>query len=109
MKRSINLYEFRDAFRDMERGNSFSYEGYEVLFDALEQYGEDTGQEVELDVIALCCEFDEDTPEAIADNYSIDISECEDDEAIMETVLDYLNDNTMVCGQTDTTIVYQAF
>lgn len=109
MKRTINVYEFRDAFRDMERGNSFSYEGYQVLFDFLESYEDDTGQEIELDVIALCCEFNEDTPEEIAVNYDIDISECDDDEEIKETVLEYLNDNTMVCGDTDTTIVYQAF
>lgn len=47
--------------------------------------------------------------EDIASNYSIDLSECEDDDERKEAVLDYLNDNTMVVGETDTGIVYQAF
>ena len=80
-----------------------------MLFECLEQCGEGCGQEVDLDVIALCCEFYEDDWESIADNYSIDLSECEDDDDKKDAVLDYLNDNTMVCGETPHSIVYQAF
>lgn len=103
-----NVYQFRDAFHACGRGDQFSYDGLEVLFDYLEQYEEDTGESVELDVIAFCCEYSEDTPEDIARYYSIDVSDCEDDE-IMDTVLEYLNNETMVCGKTDTSIVYQQF
>ena len=109
MKQNINLYQFRDAFRDCGRGDQFSYEGLEILFDSLEQYGEDAGQEYELDVIALCCEFYEDDWQSIADNYSIDLTDCEDDDAREQAVIDHLNDNTMVAGKTPGSIVYQAF
>ena len=59
MKQSITFCQFNDDFRDMGRDNHFSYDGLKTLYDYLEQYGEETGEEVELDVIALCCEFTE--------------------------------------------------
>ena len=58
MKQTINEYQFKDAFKKC-RPDNFSYEGLTALYDYLEQYEEDTGQEVELDVIAICCEFTE--------------------------------------------------
>ena len=59
MKRTINKWEFRDAFRDMGRKDQFSYNGLGALFERLEGYEEDTGEEIELDVIALCCDYSE--------------------------------------------------
>ena len=58
MKQTINEYQFKDAFQKC-RPDNFSCEGLIALYDYLEQYEEDTGQEVELDVIAICCEFTE--------------------------------------------------
>ena len=57
MKQTINLYQFRDAFRDYNRKDNFSYEGLESLFNWFEELDCDT--ETELDVIAICCEFTE--------------------------------------------------
>ena len=108
MKQTVNLYDFRRAF-ETTRPDNFSYEGQEVLFDALEQLGDDTGQEVELDVIALCCEFSESTIDEIVDNYDIDLSDSDDDEKNDE-VMSYLQENTFVAGQvSDGSIVYQDF
>ena len=59
--------------------------------------------------MALCCEFAEYTPEEIASNYDIDISECEDEDEIRDTVMDYLQENTQVCGETSDSIVYMQF
>jgi len=59
MKTNVNFSMFCDEFRDFGRQNNFSYDGKQVLFDYLEQLGEDTSKEYELDVIALCCEFTE--------------------------------------------------
>ena len=107
MKTTISIYDFRQAFHDMGRGGQFSYDGLRVLFEALEQYEDDTGSEVELDVIALCCEYSEETPEEIAKNYSIDL---EDDGNELNNVLDYLYDHTIICVVTeDGAIVYQSF
>lgn len=94
MKHSINLYQFRDAFNSI-RPNNFTYEGLEVLFNWLEELGEDTGEEVELDVIALCCEFTEDSIENVLDNYSLDnVEELYDNTIVIEVDSDniiYMN------------------
>jgi len=57
MKNTINESDFTTAFHKMGRGNNFTYEGLITLYDYLEQYEEDTGTQIELDVIALCCEY----------------------------------------------------
>ena len=59
MKSTINRSQFHDAFRKMGRENQFSYDGLEALFNYLEDYEDDTGESIELDVIALCCEYTE--------------------------------------------------
>jgi len=116
MKQSINLYQFRQAFHDHDRGDQFTYEGLEVLFNSLEELADDTGTEVELDVIALCCEFSEDTPADIMENYGLTLANIDldpldspDESEIENALIEYLNDHTFVCGATDSTIVYQAF
>ena len=59
MKSTINRSQFHDAFRKMGRENQCSYDGLEALFNYLEDYEDDTGESIELDVIALCCEYTE--------------------------------------------------
>ena len=57
MKKTINYYDFRTEFRAFGREEQFTRQGLKALFDYLEELGEDCGEEIELDVIALCCEF----------------------------------------------------
>jgi hypothetical protein len=109
MKTTVNFHQFYQAFVDYGRSDQFTYDGLGVLFDYLEQLEDDLGEEIELDVIGLCCEFSEDTPEEIADNYGIDLSEFDDDEEKMQAVIEYLQDQTAVAGETDKTIVYRLF
>jgi len=59
MKEEINFSQFCDRFRDMNRDNNFTYDGKKALFDYLESYEEDSDTQIELDVIALCCEYNE--------------------------------------------------
>jgi len=107
---TINLHQFREAFANMNRNDNFSYEGQEVLFEYLDNHSEETGDAYELDVIALCCEFAELDWQDAANEYRIDLSDCADDEERAEAVLDYLNDHTLVCGETSTgAIVFQQF
>ena len=73
MKQTIkNVYQFRDAFAEAGRKDQFSYEGLQVLWDYLEGYEQDTGEELECDVIGFCCDFCEDTDENIRRDFSID-------------------------------------
>ncbi len=105
MKQTVYLSDFRDAFRDMNRAENFSYEGLELLYNMFEESDEN----MELDVIAICCDFNEDDWESIANNYSIDIEDCEDEDEKEKTVEDYLNDNTFLVGKTNEGFIYQAF
>jgi hypothetical protein len=61
MKQTINANAFHDAFKDFNRLDTFSYEGRQALFNYLEVLEEDCAIEIELDVIGLCCEYQEDT------------------------------------------------
>jgi len=107
MKQSVNFSAFIDAFHAHGRYDQFGYDALQVLFEYLEQYEEDCGQELELDVIALCCEYSVDSPDDIAESYSIDLTDCEDDQDKLDTVTEWLSDNTSVCGTTPTgQIVY---
>lgn len=58
MIQQINESDFHDAFNKI-RPDNFSYEGLSALFDYLEQYEDDTGEQIELDVIAICCDYSE--------------------------------------------------
>ena len=58
MKITLNEFEFIAAVRAV-RPNNFSIEGLRALFAWLEEVEEDSGYEMELDVIALCCDWEE--------------------------------------------------
>mgnify|MGYP003129783712 FL=1 len=57
---TITLSTFRDYFlRSEQYKDSFSYEGLEALYNYLEEYSEDLGENIEMDVVAFSCEFAE--------------------------------------------------
>lgn len=109
MKKSVNFSQFCDAFRDMGRNENFSYEGKKVLFEYLEQYEDDTGEEIELDVIALCCEYSEMTIDEVIDYYRIDVSKCDDDDDKEDVVREYLENHTSVVGEVSGGFVFAEF
>ncbi len=108
MKTTVSKYDFERAFADAGRKDQFSYEGRAALFDYLEQLEQDTGQELELDVIALCCDYYESSTEEIIANYRIDVEGLDDDEQI-DAVREYLMDQGAYCGETASGFVYSAF
>jgi hypothetical protein len=58
MKKTLTFCQFCDEFPE-DRREQFTYEGKQALFDWLCQYEEETGEEVECDIIGFCCEFTE--------------------------------------------------
>ncbi len=109
MKITINVYDFRDAFKRAGRENQFSYEGLAILFDYLEECETDIGEEHELDVVALCCDFAEAHYTDIAEQYSIDLSEIEDDDDQKRAVEDYLQDEGVLVGEVEGGFVFRQF
>ena len=92
-----NASQFRDEFHKSGRGDQFSYDALGLLYDFLAEL-DGVG---ELDVIAICCEYSEDTEKSIAASYGLH----ED-----EDVTAFLEDNTLVVGVTSSgNVVYQQF
>tara|TARA_R110000744_G_scaffold313037_1_gene420358 strand:+ start:76 stop:375 length:300 start_codon:yes stop_codon:yes gene_type:complete len=58
MIETISIGSFQDWFAEY-RPNNFSRVGLSSLFYYLEEYEESTGEQIEFDPIALCCEYTE--------------------------------------------------
>lgn len=74
MIQNMNFNKFVDSFRDYNRQDSFSYKGLGVLYNYLIELEEDTGQNIEIDVITLCCDYNEykNSDEYLNDYYTTD-------------------------------------
>lgn len=89
MKSTItHASQFRDAFHRANRQNQFSYDALGMLFD----YFEECDPDMELDVIAICCEYCEMTPEQVCASYRTEL----DDNLEL-----FLGENTAYIGKTD--------
>jgi len=102
----VTFSDFCDAFRDMNRDDNFSYEGKRALFDYLEAYENDTGESVELDIIDLCCDYQEATYEEIASAYNI---ESDDEDGLEDAVREHLEYRTTIVGEVPGGFVYAEF
>ena len=104
MFQSVTFSTFCDSFRNLDRQDQFTYAGKRILFDYIEELEASTGMALELDVIALCCEYVESTHDEIIRDYSLDKDTTD------EEVFAWLQDSTMVCGETkEGTIVFAQF
>lgn len=128
MKTTVDFYDFREAFRRFDRMNNFP-NSLEALFDYLEQYEEDCGTKVELDVVGFCCEYEENYFADMLSIYPISdealIPDVEDftdeetgevdtdgfEEAKIDAILKYLGENTTVCAHDREAgwVLYQQF
>jgi hypothetical protein len=101
MKQTIDLYAFRNAFQALNR-TDFSYEGLDVLFDALQDSEHGREEEIELDVIELCGDFVEMTREEVIETHTASVD--------WEDMEEYLMDKTWYCGRTNrNTYVFKNF
>lgn len=111
--KTFNENDFINEFKAYNRMDNFSYKGLRILFESLEQIANDCEMNIEMDVIALCCEYSEDSITDIINNYDIDLSD-ESYDSKEDLVEEYLQDNTYVCGSYEddngvTYFVYQSF
>jgi hypothetical protein len=107
MIKTINVHDFRQAFKDHDRGEQFSYEALGLIFQWFEQLEQETETPYELDVIAICCEVSEMTAIEARDAYDIEASD--DIDGDCDDVINHLDDHTSVIGQTDNTIIFFQF
>jgi hypothetical protein len=101
MKMAVSFYDFEQAFQI--RKENFTYSGLRALFEYLEDLEENIGEEIELDVIALCCDYTEydSALEAAQNCCDFEVDEDQDSEDQEQSALEFLQDNTQVievCG-----------
>ena len=94
MKETITESRFIDIF-NARRPNQFTYEGLSALFEWLEQLEEEMDQEMEFDVIGLCCEYCEyDSLKEFQDEYGKEYETIEDIEN--ETIVIPINEESFI-------------
>ena len=69
IKQPVSWWQFRDALRGDQYCN-WSMEAIEALFDYLEQLSDDIGEDIELDVVAIRCDWSEIHIQELWDEYS---------------------------------------
>lgn len=95
MIQKIDIYDFTKQFERYGRKNQFSHEGLEALFEHLEQIEDVTGENIELDVVALCIDYTEyNSIDDILQDYGYDtIEEVYDRTIIIECENSYIVQN----------------
>ena len=102
MYKTLTTSQVVDALRD-DSSACWSYAGAEALAEYLEDIEEGAGEEMELDVVAIRCDFAEyaSAAEAIRDYCGDEMDE--------EEALDYLRERTLVVEIPAGGVIVQAF
>lgn len=103
-----NGYQLEQLFKECGRENHFSYEGFNALYDYLNEYSDSVGEDFKVDVIALCCDFTEYSDwEEIYNNYSYSYNnksktfeELKEDNELSD-FMEWVQDRTIVIEVTD--------
>ena len=103
----------------MNRGENFGYNGWRAIGDYLESLSDDLGEDVEIDIISICCEYSmaESADDAFYQYdhlHGVDLPEeksWEDmsEEEKLETIQEFLSNETGLVICEDDLIIWQAF
>lgn len=122
---TLNASDLYNMACRMDRGHNFGYDGWLAIGDYLEQLSDDTGENIEVDIVEICCEYS--MAESVEEFYnghkksmgysnygiktddpSIDWEELEDEEKL-EAIENYLQENTSIVTCQENLIIWQAF
>ena len=86
MKITLSNSEALEIAKKMDRLHQFGYEGWELLIEYMEELEEMQEEEIEFDVIAICCDYSEyETKKELLENYDYEtIEEIEEQTEIIE-------------------------
>jgi hypothetical protein len=95
---NIGFCSFCDGFSETYK-NNFSYEGKKALYDYLIEYEDSTNTEIEMDIVAFCCEFNEfENIEEYMGEYDyttkIKKEDYQNDEDFKKAVFEYIEEKT---------------
>ena len=97
--KKVSFNDFLEEFKKYGREEQFTYEGKRALYDYLNELGEDIGKPIELDIIAICCDFTEyESLEEFNDDYSYTISNDTDsiDDISYYTIVIKIDDESFI-------------
>ena len=115
----INTIDASDLYHmacRMDRGHNFGYNGWNAIGEYLENLSDDIGENIEVDIVGICCEYS--MSEDVSDWWkeygvysAIDSDEWEemDEDEKLEAINDYLQENTSVVTCEENLIIWQAF
>ncbi len=92
---------FHDQFRACGRTANFSHGALDILFNYLDEY-----DDLELDVIGICCDYSEESADKVIASYRLTVEEGHDPK---EVVREYLEYHTALIGETPSGFVYLNF
>lgn len=112
---TVNFSMFCDMFTRRGRQDQFSYAAKQALFEYLDNLSEDTGEDFQMDVVGICCEYIESTAEEVNSDYLLGYEKQEDEsdedfkERLNEEVQEYLDTHTSIVMSDNGTFVYAQF
>ena len=59
IRTEVNEWEFKNYFKASQYKNNYSMEGLYTLYNYLNDLSEDIGEDIEFDIVAIACEYDE--------------------------------------------------
>ena len=103
MKANVTQWEFEDRFKQSDTyKNNFTHSALKALYEYLTNIEDDIGEEIEFDMIALCCEYSEykSAFEAASEyGYNVDQLDAEvmeGEEELEKNATEWLEDRTQV-------------
>jgi hypothetical protein len=106
---TLDKYSFVRAFEESSRKDQFSSEALEAIFEYMEEYSDSTGENVEFDIVGICCEWTEMPWQEVVQSYGLDLSHCETDDERIDAVEEYLQDETQSVRLSDDSFVFVQF
>ena len=116
IKIELSQSEVVDMAVRCDRLGDFGYKGWNRIAEYLENLSDDIGEDIELDIVGICCDYSRaDSVESWAGEYlqysDIDADEWQgaDDDEKLGLIEEYLQENTSVVCCEDDCIIWQAF
>ncbi|MGL5075482.1 MAG: hypothetical protein ACRDBG_06515 [Waterburya sp.] len=111
MKKTVSQFDFIREFEE-RRPDQFSRRALIELFDYFSEYELNTGEEIEFDMISICCDYTESTLDEVRENYSLssdkNVAEFLEDNTVVVYSDEYENDDGEIDEETST-VVYLSF
>jgi len=109
MKITLTQSTFQREFINSSRKDSFSYEALDILFNYFQEIENNLNEEIELDIINICCDYTEDTWQNIAMAYDINLDQNDSEDDQKMQVNHFLQSLTTVIGETCDGFLYSNF